>query len=325
MHSIIEMLRYKRPEGTQTQREFCERFLEPTFGKPDIHGNYILQIGDKPNLCFAAHHDTVHNSEGMQQLIVMNDVVSVADSKVSNCLGADCTTGIYILMAMIEHGIEGVYVVHAAEEIGCKGSGAIVFDDAEWIHQLDAVISFDRYGDKSIITHQMGYRTCSDEFAKSFSEALGLPQLKADDGGSYTDSNEYAGIVSECTNISVGYYNQHTKNETQDLEYLDLLVTALLSADWSKLVFVRDPDVVDPLYTYNRRGSYFGTYDSYYGREPMSEKDGLLDVVCNYPEEVAELLESYGFTSYSLMEECHIEDSSQYASYMDNYALRRYP
>ena len=89
MHSIIEMLRYKRPEGTQTQREFCERFLEPTFGKPDIHGNYILQIGNKPNLCFTAHHDTVHNSEGMQQLIVMNDVVSVADSKISNCLGAD--------------------------------------------------------------------------------------------------------------------------------------------------------------------------------------------------------------------------------------------
>ncbi len=121
---------------------FRERFLEPTFGKPDIHGNYILQIGDKPNLCFTAHHDTVHNSEGMQQLIVMNDVVSVADSKVSNCLGADCTTGVYILLCMIEHGIEGVYVVHAAEEVGCRGSGAIVFDDAEWIHQLDAVISF---------------------------------------------------------------------------------------------------------------------------------------------------------------------------------------
>ena len=120
MHSIIEMLRYMRPEGTVTQRQFCKRFLEPVFGLPDEHGNYILHIGDQPKICFTAHHDTVHKQEGMQKLIVSNDVVSVADSKVSSCLGADCTTGVYILLCMIESGIEGTYVVHAAEEVGCK-------------------------------------------------------------------------------------------------------------------------------------------------------------------------------------------------------------
>ena len=318
MYSLIEMLRYKRPEGTQTQREFCERFLEPTFGVPDIHGNYILKVGDKPNLCFAAHHDTVHNSEGMQQLIVMNEVVSVADPKTSNCLGADCTTGVYILLCMIEHGIEGVYVVHAAEEIGCRGSAALVFDDPDWLQQIDSVISFDRYGDKSIVTHQMGLRTCSDTFAKSFSDALGLPQLKGDDGGSYTDSNEYSYTVSECTNISVGYYGQHTKNETQDLEYLDLLVTALLAADWSKLVFTRDPSVIDSSWSYPYKTKVTSGSWSYDNKD----KDDLLDIICNYPEEVAELLQTYGFTSYSLMEECQIEDASQYNSYLDNYANR---
>ena len=85
MHSIIEMLRYMRPEGTVTQRQFCKRFLEPVFGLPDEHGNYILHIGDQPKICFTAHHDTVHKQEGMQKLIVSNDVVSVADSKVSSC------------------------------------------------------------------------------------------------------------------------------------------------------------------------------------------------------------------------------------------------
>ena len=62
-HSLIEMLRYKRPEGSVTQREFCKRFLEPTFGRPDKHGNYIHIVGDKPNLCFTAHHDTVHKDD----------------------------------------------------------------------------------------------------------------------------------------------------------------------------------------------------------------------------------------------------------------------
>jgi hypothetical protein len=80
MYSLIEMLRYKRPEGSQTQKEFCKRFLEPTFGLPDLHGNYILSVGDNPNLCFTAHHDTVHRLEGMQNVLVINDVVSVADA-----------------------------------------------------------------------------------------------------------------------------------------------------------------------------------------------------------------------------------------------------
>ena len=189
MYSLIEMLRYMRPEASQAQKEFCLRFLEPTFGLPDIHGNYVHIIGDKPRLCFASHHDTVHKQSGYQKLVVMNDVVSVADSKTSNCLGADCTTGVWLMLNMIEAGIEGVYVVHAAEEIGCKGSRALVADNPPWLSHLDAVISFDRYGDNSVITHQMGMRTASDEFAKSFAAALDLPQLEADTGGSYTDSN----------------------------------------------------------------------------------------------------------------------------------------
>ena len=99
-YSLIEMLRYKRPEGSVTQREFCKRFLEPTFGRPDRHGNYVHIVGDKPNLCFTAHHDTVHKDDGMQQLIVMNDVVSVADPKKSSCLGADCTTGVWLMCSL---------------------------------------------------------------------------------------------------------------------------------------------------------------------------------------------------------------------------------
>jgi hypothetical protein len=57
-----------------------------------------------------------------------------------------------------------------------------------------------------------------------------MSQLEPDSTGSYTDSNEYAPIVSECTNISVGYFNQHTKNEVQDLDYADDLLLALVSS-----------------------------------------------------------------------------------------------
>ena len=287
------------------------------FGEPDDHGNYVTQVGYEPHLCFTAHHDTVHKTEGMQKVVVTNDVVSVADSKTSNCLGADCTTGIYIMLHMIEAGIEGTYVVHAAEEVGCKGSAALVDDMPDWLTYTKAVISFDRYGDKSVITHQTGMRTASDEFAQSFSDALKMPQLKPDDGGSYTDSNEYSMLIPECTNISVGYYGQHGVNETQDLEYLDQLIAALETADWSKLVFKRDPSVVESLY-YDK-GSY--VIDN---TKENSDVDALMDLVIDYPQAVAELLSSYGFTPYSLMEECQIDDMSHFYNYMDNYASRRY-
>jgi len=320
MHSIIEMLRYMRPQDSVSQRQFCKRFLEPVFGLPDEHGNYIHQVGDTPKLCFTAHHDTVHKDSGMQKLLVSNDIVSVADSKVSNCLGADCTTGIYIILCMIEAGIDGTYVIHAAEESGCKGSFALVEDYPSWLEYTRAVISFDRYGDNSVITHQMGLRTASDEFALSFAEALNMPQLKPDTGGSYTDSNEYSLIVPECTNISVGYYGQHGVNETQDLQYLDMLVAALLCADWSQLVFVRDPKDMEYAPYYGRssgitRGNYHVSKENV---------QAIFNIVQDYPYEISEMLADYGFNPYDLMEECSIQDTYHLGNYLDEDSWRKY-
>ena len=305
-----------RPQGSDAQQLFCERFIEPTFGKPDDHGNYILQIGQKPKHCFTAHHDTVHRQGGMQKLVVTNDVVTVADPKVSSCLGADCTSGIYIILSMIEAGIEGTYVIHAAEEVGCKGSMEMVRDYPMWLTYTKAVISFDRYGDNSVITHQMGFRTASDAFANSFADALGMPQLKPDTGGSYTDSNEYAEIVPECTNISVGYYSQHSTTESQDLAYLEKLVFALENADWSKLVYERDPTIIETINRGGRYGYSLG-YDDYglgsFKYESSMDNVGqLFEIVVDNPFAVAELLDSLGMTPLDLMEECNIDDPNLY-------------
>ena len=317
MHSLVEMLRYKRPEGSATQKAFCKRFLEPTFGKPDKFGNYIKIIGDKPNVCFTAHHDTVHFKEGFQKLIIMNDVVSISNHADSNCLGADCTTGVWLILGMIEFGVQGVYVIHAAEESGCQGSQQLVASEPQWLSYIDAVISFDRKGQKSVITHQMGLRTASDAFAKSFADVVNISQLEPDSTGSYTDSNEYASVVSECTNISVGYYNQHTKNEVQDLNFADELLIALCQADWSGLVFERDASKVEDLWQRNDKYGYKYDYDD-------DNTFALEQIIIDYPTRVAELLDQYGFNPHTLMEECHIDDMSRYYNYSDNYGSSKY-
>ena len=327
MQKLLSMLEYARPEGSVAQDMFNGHFLFPVFGPADKHGNYIKTIGDKPRLAFMAHHDTVHTTSCIQQ-------VNVTDGFIwsnSNCLGADCTTGVWLILEMIKAGIEGTYVVHAGEEIGCLGSRALVADDPEWLYHTDAAISFDRKGYKSVITYQMGVRTASDAFAESFADAVGM-DFEADDGGSYTDSNEYANVIPECTNISVGYFAQHTDKERQDATFALTLRDALITADWSKIVAVRDPEVYDTLYTpksstfvsrfdrpvdgqdewnewlwkqndaQNDADTYYSNYDDV--PDVNSTEQGKIEnLLVEYSPEMAEVLIQYGFTANQLMDD----------------------
>ena len=291
IHTLINWLQYMRPAYSRTERLFCERYLEPIFGEPDRHGNYIKVIGDRPNIAFTAHTDTVHKHEGIQTLKVEDNVVTTLNG---SCLGADCTTGLWLMAGMIEAGIEGVYVAHAAEEIGGIGSTALVKDRPAWLNEIDAVISFDRFGTNSIITHQGGRMTASDEFAKTLADALDM-NMRPDRYGTYTDSLEYADIVPECTNISVGYYDQHTSRESQDLYHAQILLERLIEAPWGTLVFVRNPEHLE-VYTGYERDEYASNQDE--GGVAALEK-----LLLDRPEMMAKLLFEYGFTVEALCEE----------------------
>lgn len=288
--TYIDMVRYQRPQDSKTQRKFCKRFLEPVFGKPDEVGNYILRVGN-PKIAFMSHHDTVHKSSGLQVVSVVQDFATSN----SNCLGADCTTGIYIMLRMIQAGVEGLYIVHASEEIGCLGSRYIATQTPDVVHGIDVAISFDRYGYSSIITHQMGTRTCSDEFARSLELCVDLG-YKIDTGGVYTDSNEYEHIIPECTNVSVGYFSQHTTNEQQDLVFMDHVADSFINADWSKLVVARDPSAQPD---YNSR-SMFESYS--YSDDDFEEMD-IEHLVVNNPKSVARLLRTFGYDATMLAQE----------------------
>lgn len=307
--NYYDMLTYRRKEGSKGQKVFNRKYLQPVFGKPDAHGNYTLIVGKKPRVAFMAHHDTVHKKLGKVDIYVDNGAVY---SDGTDVLGADCTTGIYLILRMIEAGVPGVYVVHAGEEIGCIGSSALVEDHPDWIDHVDFAISFDRKGYSEVITHQCGIRTCSDEFAESLAGILDL-DMEPSDQGVYTDSNEYRGVIAECTNISVGYFHQHTIKEYQDLDFLDLLEDALINADWSKLVKKRIPamenrwsDFDDWSYPYYKPKSHFKGYGN--------KKEELVDVVRQYPEQVAAILRTFGYSPDGLRDDC-LAIRKPYSSY----------
>ena len=308
VESYCEMVRFMRPAYSKTEATFCRTFIEPVFGTPDFVGNYMLQIGDDPQVMFAAHSDTVHSKGGKQRIQMNGDIVGLHPKSKSNCLGADCTTGIWIILEMIRAGVPGKYAIFAAEEIGCRGSADFAHYGKSELAGINSVISFDRKGYDSIITHQCGLRTASDEFAESLAAILGMP-MKPDSGGAYTDSNEFASIIPECTNVSVGYFAQHTHKETQDVRHMLQLADACIAADWSQLVIARDPNAISErdwggayrpaLYGHNSQSPSF---DDMWGAD-YPDDECLSDFVYRNSEEVADWLESNGISLADLKRE----------------------
>lgn len=287
IEKLVEMLGYMRPSGSRAARAFGRKFLRPVFGKPDAAGNYTLRIGDAPRVMFAAHYDTVHRKGGTQTVQIERSMVTLHKGSKSDCLGADCTTGIWLILRMIEARVPGFYAVFADEEIGCAGSRDFVDNRADELEGIEFVLSFDRKGFGSVITHQSGYRTASDEFAESLEVILGMG-FKADSGGSFTDSNEFAHIIPECSNISVGYSNQHTPKESQCLDHAEELAERLIKADWSRLRAARDPGKAESL------GGW---------REMLrADEDRLRRIVRDHPDAVAALLADCGYSEFDILD-----------------------
>lgn len=249
---LAELLRLRRPHGGAGERIAQGIVMREVMGHghkvvKDSHGNIEVQVG-KPNGCvFTAHLDTVHREDGEQVLFIISETGEIVadgmDGKAS-VLGADDASGVYLLLEMIAANRPGMYLFFVGEECGGIGSSAYVLDHPTF--SANMVVSFDRRGTKDIITHQGGYCTASNKFATALGDAMNRlnPAFEYAPcaGGLYTDSREFAELVPECTNIAVGYYNEHTVRESQDLEHLLNLRSVVVALDWESLPIDRVPE-----------------------------------------------------------------------------------
>lgn len=323
--TLRQMLAYKRSGRTRTEKKFIHRFISPLGMKVDLYGNYWKRIGDAP-VMWACHTDSVHRQGGMQSLAYGQDtgLLYLSSKETSNCLGADDGAGIWIMTEMIKAGVEGLYVFHRDEESG--GGGSIHFNKynkAEYEH-CKMCISLDRFGYNSVITHQGG-RCCSDEFGDGLAAALNaeheLFKFEKDSGGLFTDSANYTENIPECTNLSVGYFGHHQSYEEVSVPHLIRLKDALCNLDVASLPIKRDP-CVDPYEDYGGYGDVYGSkswkhYDwSKWEKKgnvanddrlsddelsEISDSATMFDLVCDYPEEIVDLLEGYGFDKKQLL------------------------
>ena len=273
------------PYGSEDILVESMRELFPKGMQKDEWGNYFYKVGDSRSI-FAAHLDTV-SKDYVTVTHVFDDNLIKTDGKTT--LGADDKAGITVLLWMIQNNVPGLYYFFIGEEVGCIGSGnAAKFGFFKG--NYDRIISFDRRDVSSVITFQSSSRCCSDDFADALCRELNQTRrlsYKKDTGGVYTDSAEFTHLVPECTNVSVGYYKEHTTSESQDILHLTDLAEACIKVDWEKLPTKRNPEVhewKDYSYPTSSRKDYAYNDDCYdYGQygETKGYGDSMSDIHSN--------------------------------------------
>jgi hypothetical protein len=210
----------------------------------DIVGNYYKIIGDNPTTMFTCHLDTADRKQAVTRLFsVQIDEQEHIVTDGTTVLGADDKAGTTVMLYMMAKNVPGLYYFFIGEERGGIGSRALAdkYDEVSYLKNIKRCVSFDRRKTISVITAQAGGRCCSDEFGNALCEqynASGL-NLKIDPTGVFTDSASFIDDIPECTNVSVGYLNEHTGKEIQNMDYLIDLCKASVNVDWANLPVVR--------------------------------------------------------------------------------------
>lgn len=230
---FLELTKRTYPHGTE------DDLLEylPSGIKKDPWGNYYIKIGNSP-IIFSAHLDTYSKEVLDIKHKIRGNIISTYGDTI---LGGDDKSGVTILIYMIHMGVEGMYYFFCGEEVGCIGSKAVC-ENVD-LSSYTSIISLDRRGYSSVVTHQSQIRTSSDEFSRLLVDELSSGGLnyKLDEGGIWSDSAIFSKVISECTNISVGYQDEHTPRESQDIDFLSKLAIAISKINFNKLIPYRDP------------------------------------------------------------------------------------
>lgn len=291
LNQLLAMHTYKRPHGSEYEQKFIDRFLAPLADhhnvieyNQDDSGNIWVTTSYNGKTLFTAHVDTVHSTTGIQKVTYDANLnllyIDQEAAKTTNCLGADDTAGMWLLLQLIDAGVPGTFVFFRGEEKGGIGSSWAAKHMADYLKDFDRAIAFDRRGQTSVISHQGYGRCCSDDFATALSFAINATDkgvtLRPDSTGVFTDTANLTDLIGECTNVSCGYEAEHTPHENLDVEYLFKLLDALLLADFESLPSSRKPGEQDPAdWGY---GSHWDNYGNYSNNFVMADTEKVANM-----------------------------------------------
>lgn len=221
----------------------------------DNAGNiYVVKGKSDTYPCLAAHLDQVQkaHSHDFTVLAVGDTIFGYSPSRrCTEGLGADDKNGIWIALRCLETFDVLKVAFFVGEETGCIGSSQA---DMDFFKDCRFVIEPDRRGGHDFIQSMSYTQVCSDEFR----DATGYKDFGYElDEGLLTDvlCLVESGVGISCINLSCGYYNPHTDEESTSWSELnnclslvchiietctDVYPHTYMEYDWSKWDWGRD-------------------------------------------------------------------------------------
>lgn len=238
--TFLKLTEYTTPFGKEGELENILLSLVPDLKKDSI-GNYHKVIGNTETL-FACHLDNFCRREERVNHIIENNIIRTDETTI---LGAN-KAGVCVLLYLINNNVPGHYCLFVGEEPittdGCYGS--YMFGKSfKSIFKYKRAIAFDGKENSSLVTRQMAQSCCSNKFVneliKRFSKNSII--LNADPKSYYSDTSSFLESISECTNISVGIWNENSNKEYVDIDFVEKIAIASSKIDWESLPNIRIP------------------------------------------------------------------------------------
>lgn len=181
------------------------------------NGNIYVTKGISDSYpCIVSHTDTVHRIiPDNDYTIVANDEFAIGYDRgkmtPTGC-GGDDKVGIFICLQLLQEYDAVKVAFFVDEEVGCVGSYEA---NVEWFNDTRFILQCDRRGNADFINEIYGTPLQSKKFKKAVKHILADHGYKPT-SGMLTDvyALKQLGVNVSVANMSCGYYNPHSDDET---------------------------------------------------------------------------------------------------------------
>lgn len=189
------------------------QFLRTKYQKVIVTKEYVIAEGSLP-VCLVAHLDTVSENPPSEIFCDLKQQVMWSP----DLLGADDRAGVYAIKQIINDGYLPSVILTTDEERGCLGAQALVHQIPSCpLENLKAILQLDRRGSQDCVFYD-----CDNPDFTEYISSFGFIEAI----GSFSDISIIApswGVAA--ANLSVGYYNEHSKIEYLRFNELDATIT----------------------------------------------------------------------------------------------------
>ena len=202
-YKLMKILKMEQREV----KKYGKKVLKQHGYTTKLGDGFLMAQGDLP-VILVAHMDTVFKAPKYVDYDIKKGIMSAKTG-----LGADDRAGIYSILNIVESGYKPSILFLEDEEVGCIGAKWFITNKLAKSLKGNFFIELDRKGKDDVV-----YYDCINRDFSDYIESFGFkPQY-----GAYSDisvicpSFDLAGV-----NLSIGYYDQHTPNETLNINEME--------------------------------------------------------------------------------------------------------